>query len=151
MLKNTKGVTLIALAITIVVMLIILGITINTADDLIRESDETKFQTTMYLVKARAETLFDDYLFDGTDNLGESITDIEITDIGWEDDTSRYIYRQWDNDMLENQGIKYDDTFDGELFLIQYDITEEKVDIGCSIGFVDENGVAKYTLSSLEE
>ena len=60
-------------------MIIILGITVFTADDLLRKTDIRKFQTNLYLVEARAKTMLNNYLFDGTDKLGNELDDVNIS------------------------------------------------------------------------
>ena len=150
MFENKKGVTLVLLAITILVMCIIVGITVITADDLLRETDMRKMKTNLYLIKARAQTVFDDYLFDGTDELG-SITNIDITKYGWSKDSTKYIYRQWNIKKLKEQGIDISNVAANESFIIQYDFVNEEIDVASTRGVVDSEGIARYTLSSLEE
>jgi Tfp pilus assembly protein PilE len=62
-LKNNKGVTMVILIITIIVMLIIFGITYNTANDLLRNSQKNRLRTNLYLIQSRASALLEDYLF----------------------------------------------------------------------------------------
>ena len=64
MTKDKKGITLVSLAITLIVMLIILGITIVSATVLIDNSRLTKIETQLYLIKGRAEALAEQYAFD---------------------------------------------------------------------------------------
>lgn len=151
MLKEKKGVTLISLVITIVVMIIILGITVFTADDLLRKTDIRKFQTNLYLVEARAKTMLNNYLFDGTDKLGNELDDVNISKFSWEENTSKYIYREWNIEELRKQGIDTSNVAENEKFIIKYDIINEEVDVASTRGIVDGNGEEKYTLSSLEE
>lgn len=150
MLRNKKGITLISLTVTVLVMLIILGITVSTADNLLRETDMRKLKTNLYLIEARAQTLLDDYLFDGTDKLGDT-TSKDITTYGWSEDTTKFIYRQWDSEDLKEQGIDTSNVAQNEVFIIKYDFINEEIDVASSRGVVDSNGVARYTLSSLEE
>ena len=148
MIRDNKGVTLLALVITIIVMMIILGITIVTFNELLRETDIRKMKTNLHLIEARAQTLLDDYLFDGTDKLGTE-TNEDITKYGWEFNNEQYIYRQWSSDDLEEQGIEGDDVAPNEIFIIQYDIINEKVDIASTRGIKDSEGKSYHTLSSL--
>lgn len=84
-LKNRFGVTLTILVITIIVMMILFGITFTTSTELLRNSQKNKMKAMLYMVKARAEILLDDYLFDYDNedpsirlsNLN-SVSDIEI-------------------------------------------------------------------------
>lgn len=150
MLKRKNGVTLVVLIITIIVMLIILGITITTTTELLRETDMRRFETSLHLIEARAQTLLNDYLFDGTDNLGATLnTNINMFD--WEEDSSKYIYREWDIEELKKQGIDTTNILEDEIFVIQYDIINEEIDVGSTIGIVDSDGDPIYTLSVLEE
>ena len=122
MLKNNKGVTLTILVISIIVMIIILGITLSTADDLLRNSQKNRLKTNMYLIQSKAATLLEDYLFDGTDNLGATtVNDTQITGVGWTKDDSKYIYREWDKTTLEKYGIDTDNFSSTDKFIIQYD------------------------------
>ena len=57
MLKNNKGVTLTILVISIIVMIIIFGITLSSADDLLRNSEKNRLKTNMYLIQSKAATL----------------------------------------------------------------------------------------------
>ena len=148
MMKNNKGVTLIALVITIIVMLIILGITVVTLDNLLRGTDLRKMKTNLHLIEARAQTLLNDYLFDGTDKLGAGTTK-DVTEFGWEINEEQYIYRQWNASDLAKQGIKNTDVASNEFFIIQYDIINEEVDVASTRGIKDEDGNSYYTLSSL--
>ena len=150
MIKNNKGVTLITLAVTIVTMLIILGITVVSVDELLRETDARKLKTNLYLIKARAQTLLDDYLFDGTDKLGIETTK-NVTKYDWEINEVQYIYREWDAETLEKQGIKSSDVAANDVFINQYDLINEEVDVASTRGVVDSDGNAYYTLSSLRE
>lgn len=151
MLKKNKGVTLTILVVTILIMLIIMGITIISADDLLSDVDEKRYLSNLYLIKARAVTYLDEYLFDGTDELGDDITENQIKKVGWTVDESKYIYRKWDIDRLETEGIDSKNTADDEIFIIQYDIINEEVDVASNVGIIDKEGNQKYILSNFED
>lgn len=156
MLRDKKGVTLVVLIISIIIMFIIFGITMNTGTELFRTSDKNRLKTNLYLIKARASSLLEDYLFDETsktayDNLGDDkSTSDQITAVGFIEDASRYIYATWDSDKLEEQGISTENIAATELFIVQYDIENDKVDVASTKGFEDEDGKIIYTLSELE-
>lgn len=65
MTKDKNGITLVSLVITIIVMLIIFGVTITTGTKLLENSKKIKIQTNLYTVKSQAETLLEQYMFDG--------------------------------------------------------------------------------------
>ena len=74
MFKSDKGITLTVLIITIIIMGIIFAVTIRTGDDLLRNTQKDRLRTNMYLIKARAESLLSDYLFDFENPLDNSIS-----------------------------------------------------------------------------
>ena len=151
MLKNEKGVTLTLLIATIIAMSIILGITMSSADDLLRNSQKNKIRTSMYMVQSKAEILLENYLFDETDNLGKEASLSLINKVGWEIGDTKYIYRVWDKDILNGHGIKIKDFLDEDSFIVRYDLENDEVDIAFPKGYVDKQGNIQYTLSSLEE
>lgn len=65
MTKDKKAITLVSLVITIIVMLIIFGVTITSGTVLLDNSKKTKIETSLLMVKARAEILLEQYMFDG--------------------------------------------------------------------------------------
>lgn len=156
MLRDKKGVTLVLLVIAIILMLIIFSVTMSAGTDLIRNSEKNRLMTNLYLVKSRAATLLEDYLFDKTDEslnkLGEQATSDQISEVGFTEDSScEYIYCVWDTSKLAEEGIDTEDVASNEKFLIQYNITKDTVDVASTKGFVDENDNMIYVLSKLEE
>lgn len=66
MLNGKKGVTLGILVVAIILMFIIFGVTMSAGTDLLRNSDKNRLMTNLYLIRSRATTLLEDYLFDKT-------------------------------------------------------------------------------------
>lgn len=154
MLRNRKGVTLGTLVVALILMFIIFGVTINTGTDLLRNSDKNRLKTNLYLIKSRAATLLEDYLFDkSTDSLnklGTTANSEQITEVGYiEDGTSEYIYTVWNTTKLKEEGIDTDNVASTESFIIQYNITKDKVDVASTKGF-ENDGEIIYILSELE-
>lgn len=67
MIKNNKGVTLVALSITIIVMLIIASVTYVSGRDLLDSTKIRSYITTMYLVKGEVDNMNESYEFDGSE------------------------------------------------------------------------------------
>lgn len=156
MLKNKKGVTLGVLVVSIIVMFVIFGVTMSAGTDLIRNADKNRLVSTLFLVKSRAATLFEDYLFDkSTDslnNLGTTATSDQIALVDFtEDGTSEYIYTVWNISKLEEEGIDTEDVASTESFIIQYNVTKDTVDVASTKGYEDEDGNTIHSLSKLEE
>jgi len=169
-MRKNKGVTLTILVITIIVMLIIFGITMSSADDLLRNSQKNRLKTNLYLIQARAETLLENYLFDmdgkdlktiSTDDIekyleGSYITDAQaIKSVGFTagsttiPDKDQYIYCRWLTSDLEEQGIDSSNIASGETFIVEYNIQSSSIDVGSTKGFSDGNGNSYHLLSEL--
>ena len=63
MLKENKGITLVALVITIVVMIIIAGIAVYTGTDTIKKAKLEELKTNMLLIEAKAKGLVEEVNF----------------------------------------------------------------------------------------
>ena len=150
MLKNKNGITLTALIITLLVIIVIVGTTIVSSMDIVRNSDKSRLKTNLYLIKARAETLLEDYLFDGTDNLGEEASKSQISSVGFDEYTGDYIYRVWDESKLQEEGISTEELKTSEIFIVQYDVENDTVDVASTAGYEDEDGNYIYILSEFE-
>lgn len=155
MLKGKKGVTLVLLVVAIILMLIIFGVTISAGTDLIKNSEKNRLMTNLYLIRSKAATLLEDYLFDKTDesleNLGKPATSVQISEVGFiEERSSEYIYCAWNEDKLVEQGINTEDVASTESFIIQYNITRDTVDVASTKGY-ENAGNTIYVLSELEE
>ena len=70
-MKNNKGITLVSLVITIVVLIIISGITANLSNDLIKQARLQDLKTNMLLIQAKAKTLAEEVNFE-TANLDKT-------------------------------------------------------------------------------
>lgn len=64
MTKDKKGITLVSLVVTVIVMIIIFSVTIISATVLLDNTKLTNIQVGLYMARARAETLFEQYMFD---------------------------------------------------------------------------------------
>ena len=151
-MKNNKGITLVALIITIIVMSILIGITVSSGGGLLQKSKMTDYIGYMKLVKARADVVLEDEFFDGTlssDTLNSSdkyynYVDNVINSKGY--DNSKYIIKKWGKSVIGSQGIDSDildegdasDPNDDEYFVVVFDTEKgETVDVlystGCAI------------------
>ena len=62
-LKNNKGITLMTLVITIIVLLIIVSITVNYGIDSINKAQIQNMQTNMLLIEAKAKNMLKMQIF----------------------------------------------------------------------------------------
>ena len=178
-MKNNKGISLTTLVITIVVLLILAGISIQTGSKAITSSKLENIKTNMLLVKVKAKEYTENANFKlGTsiDSLseeekssrieqarnelvGEEIKDgnifsnnINITTENILSDNSNYIYYyKLSKDNLESMGLK--DLKSSEKdgwYIIKYDIKNVQVEIYNTVGF-ENDGNKTYSLSEIEQ
>lgn len=145
-MKN-NGITLIVLTITVIIMLILGGVIIISTKDIAKTSNATKVYTVMQLVKARAETVIEDKIFDKED-LEEITISNENYLINSEDEI---VYIKWGKDEIAYQGIDNSILQDGEYFIIAYNKDEMQVeDIIYTAGCQMEENIV-YKMSEIKE
>ena len=163
-MRNNKGITLIALSITIIVIIILSAITINYVTNAIKKSQLENLKTNMLLIKAKAKEAVEQANFkSGPENqyknddgslkeeiaselkgtLENSVPDYVTLEEG------QYLYSV--NSELDEMGLKNIniDESKNEKFLVRYDIPKAKVEIYNTVGYKD-NGQTKHSLTELE-
>ena len=111
-MNNQKGVTLISLVITIIVLLILAGIGITSGVQTIKSSKQTKFTTELKIMQVEANELYDAYKNDkeievnGTKYKGEEIKNIgkNITEA---DGKANEVFTQEASGITDSTGYKY--------------------------------------------
>ncbi len=155
MIKVEKGITMITLVLTIIVILIIAGITLQGSKRLLKESELKNDITDMLLIQARAEVIYDKNQFDETIKLvglpiNEEIANtygIEVEQIGkW------YIWNNEEATSEENVSAKGElealnvNLKNGEFYIVNYEIGE----IIYSAGYKDAENNMVYKLSDMQ-
>lgn len=144
-LKNEKGITIIALIITIILMLILVGVTVKVGTKEISKAKLEDIKTEMISIKTRAEIVKDKYDFKDIDNLvGTKLS--EATDYNTEaivipDESKKncYIWTQEDLNSQELSSIKVDKD---KFYVVYY---------GDDIEIYYSKGVdGKYSLTDLQ-
>lgn len=144
-LKNEKGITIIALIITIILMLILVGVTVKVGTKEISKAKLEDIKTEMISIKTRAKIVKDKYDFKDIDNLvGTKLS--EATDYNTEavviPDESKencYIWTQEDLNSQELSSIKVDKD---KFYVVYY---------GDDIEIYYSKGVdGKYSLTDLQ-
>ncbi len=164
-----KGITLVALSITIIVLLIIAGIIISSGRSVIRRAKLEELKTNMLLIEAKAKEYVENANFKlgiefdkATDTdkenriehakqelKGELIEDTNQygTVIGNQSNEENKYFYQLNQTDLEQMGLS---KVEGEgIYIIQYDIQNLKVEIYNTEGFKNENQMY-YSLSEIE-
>ncbi len=162
-MNKQNGITLIALTVTIVVMMIIAGITINIGQNLIQEAKIQDLRTNMLLIQAEAKKDLEEVNFqkiatindakaknqligeqvqEMTDETAKNaIQDVVVNKLKKElDETYFYI----NPDVLNSLGIKDLNTEDYGYFVVQYNLSDTKVEV------INTNGYqGYYTLTAI--
>lgn len=179
-MKNNKGITMIALVITIVVLLILAGISIGTGNNIIKQSNLENIKTNMLLVKVKAKeyvenanfnlgTAFDKVTDENEKNTriekakaelkGEEITDNSIfntnINISQEQLTTNnlnYIYYyKLDSQNLTDMGISNVKSDEKNgWYIIKYDIKNVEIEVYNTKGF-ESNETIYYSLTELQD
>lgn len=164
-MRKQKGITLIALTITIIVMLIIASITTYVGMDLIKQAKLQDLVTNMLLIQAKAKEYLEEVAFQ-TANMtdtaqieaikGEYLKGKKITENAevqtaaqntGKIDTSRieeYYYLEETN--LEEMGLGQLNSEEYGYFILRYDIENMKIEVINTMGY---NG--NYTLEQLQQ
>ena len=118
MYKNQRGITLIALAVTIIVMLILTAIGVSTGMSIIKTANLQELSTNMLLVQARAKVAAEKYNFDQDLNnlIGEPIDTSSIAQIQGATDLT---YKLGQNE-LNTMGLRNLNLKSGEYFVVDY-------------------------------
>ena len=161
-MKKQKGITLIALTITIVVMMIIAGITTYFGNDLIREVNLQDLRTNMLLIQAKAKECVEEVRFQTANVTDESvknqikaenykgnpITDNEEVKNLAEGtgqitgEIGEYYYLTEQN--LKDMGIENLSADEYGYFIVRYNITDIKVEVINTKGYQ-----GNYTLEQI--
>ena len=129
MQRNDKGVTMIILIITIIILVILTGVSLNTGYSVMRDIRVGRVISNMLLVKAKVETIYEEYQFSEDEsvlvgNVTETIPNIsqqEKYKMGMKDDWKWY---QLKKDDLRQQGLNEDILGENEFFYVNYEHSE---------------------------
>lgn len=176
-MKKNKGVTMLSLVITLILLLIISGISIGTGNNVIKRSQLENLETNMLLIKGKAKEYVENANFKLGNNIenatdkenrieeakkqlvGEIITqgDIfngidNITTEKIEEDKTNYIYYyKISTENLTNMGLSnvYSDNEKG-WYIIKYNIKNVEIEIYNTKGFENQNN-KYYTLTEIQD
>lgn len=154
MIKNNRGVTMSILVVTIIVIMILAGVTITTSNFLIRNTKAKAVISNMYLVKAKAESLYEEYEFSGDtlptedEFLGKRVTvsslrmyNVESSG-NIEEDNTWYI---WTETTVQNNGLDTEMLSDGAEYIVNYATGE----VIYTTGVKDNLGAVNYKLTDM--
>ena len=151
--KSNKGITLVSLIVTIVVMGILLSVTVIYSSDLMQKSKMTDYIGYMKLVKARADVVLEEEVFNSVGEIeSDEISNSKIDDIIVEKyNDTKYLIRIWNGNDIANQGIDKSILKNANYFVIVFNKESRKtVDVIYSEG-CELKETIYYTLTDMED
>ncbi len=136
MLKNNKGITILALVITILVLLVLTSVSLGTGYSVITDIKLGRTVSNMALVKAKAETVYEQYQFskNSEDLIGEPVSvdflsqgEIQLIEQNaGKTGLAASTWYKWDAETLAKQGLDPSLIQDKETiaFFVNYEFDE---------------------------
>ena len=153
--KDTKGITLIALVITIIVLALITGVSLNIGSQLFSNVNLKTLDTNMLLIQAKVKVISEKNQFDENTPLkGTKVADItgdvdidKLKNEGIinESDSSYQSYYLWNQNILDEEGLDSIKLKSNEKYIVNYE-TEEIIYFP---GYEHTDGKTYYRLSDL--
>jgi len=163
MLKNNRGITMVALTLTIVILLIITAVSVNTAVFVVNDIRVGRIISNMTLVQKKVEVIYEEYQFENDnqevfvgDKIG-NINELEGVDVSEQEkqkikaelgitDISDLEWYKWTSETLKEQGLDTAMLEAGECFFVNYEYGEVIYSQGTSY----EDSEDFYSLSGLK-
>ena len=165
-MKN-KGITLVALVITIVALLILASIVVYTGTDAIKTAKLQSLKTNMLLIEAKGREYVENANYElgvnpdaATDEMKNNSnskligTKIENTDslVSKLNIDSKYAVYKLSEDDLNNMGIKDVESNDEDgWYIIAYDVVDADVKVYNTEGITVSDGSTKYSLDDIRD
>ena len=160
MKKNNRGITLITLVLTIIVIFILASIAIPTGSDLIIKTRVNRYISIMYLMKIEAEKIYENYEFDSessyftVNSTASEIVDLNgIMNLLSSEEKSLVIssgtWYKWNKNTLDYLNIDSSNIIkneDDEFFCVNYETGEVLYNNGI---IINNNQDIRYTLTGL--
>lgn len=164
---NNKGITLVALMITVIVLLIIASISVYTGTDTIRNANLQSMKTNMLLIEAKGREFVENASYELGVNPSEATsemkeksasmlvgTKIENTDplVSGLNIDAKYSVYKLSEENLKNMGIRDISSNDEDgWYIIAYDVVDANVKIYNTEGIKVSDGTIKYCLDDIRD
>ena len=162
MVKSEKGVTLLILAITIIVLFILMGVSVNTGYNTLTNVRAGRVISNMNLIKVKLEDIYEEAQFNDDESLfvGVGNTKYSLAEIlnqnnmpGFKDEFDNYNeistirnWYEWNESILKSQGLDTKILKDGGKIFVNYESSEVIYTKGATV----DNNQYYYTLTALE-
>lgn len=162
-INQSKGITLVSLMITVVILSMLAGISMDIGSDLINKTKLENLKTNMMLIQAKTKEYVEEASFkSGKENtitdevkaelIGRPLTDDEISTLSnilEQYPIENELYYKLEQAHLEELGLDKIETTSQNFYIVVYDIKNIKVDVINTKGHKAEDGNIYYTLSQL--
>lgn len=140
-LNKEKGITMVALMITVVVMLLLIGVVVHFGNEAVEIARLEDIKTDMITIRTKAKIIAEQYNFKDIENLvGGPITDAEADKLGIEKSED---IRKLSSEDLKNQGL---DTIDGDTYVVDYSLEDTSI---CEVYYL-QGYQGMYSLTQLQ-
>lgn len=140
-LNKENAITIVALIITVIVMLILLGVSVQFGTEAINKAKLEDIKTDMSSIKTKAKIVAEKYNFKDIENLiGSTITDEEAQKLGIQNNDE---IRKWSSNDLNEQGLS---NIEGDTYVVQYSLEDPN---NCEVYYL-KGYQGKYSLADLE-
>ena len=120
--KKEKGITLLSLVLTVIILMILVGVTVHFSTDAVKKANLEDIKTDMISIKTRAKILAEKYNFKDIEKLvGSAITEDEARKIGLQDEfvENNDKILKWSSSDLANQNLG---AIEGDIYIVFYDL-----------------------------
>lgn len=165
-IKNNKGITLIILVVTIIVLLILAGVTITAGTESIKKAKLETLRTNMLLIRAKGKEYCEEANFrigtnnppteedlkKGTDYLTneKQLNSAQSSELPVSGETFDYIAKLEEEDLKRIGLNEVANSSNTGTFYIGFNIKDNQVEVYNSIGYKSTNGTTYYKLSDIE-
>ncbi len=142
-LKQEKGITIVALIITVILMLILVGVGVYFGGDAIETARIEDIKTDMISIKTRAKIIVEQYNFKDIDSLiGTPITEEEAGKIGIADTNNTFKIGK--NDL---QAMGLSTSMEEDVYVVSYNLEDPN---NCEVYYL-EGYDGMHSLTDLQE
>ena len=153
MYKKDNGITIIALIITIIIMLILVGVSFKFGTDAVDKARLEDIRTNMLSIKTKAKTIEEKYIFGDINSLaGETMPD-EITlpeKLNEELKDKSNVYK-WARETLDIQDLSNIKADDNNFYIVYYDTKKSTCEVYYSAGYKTKDGSIVYSLTEMQK
>lgn len=155
--KNDKGITIIALLITVILLIMLAGVSVNSGYSVLKDVRIGRNISNMAFVRAKVDTIYEQYQFSGKaeELIGTKVDKIDflsneeivlIQQRAGNSEFANWNWYQWDSDTLKSQGLDENMLGENEYFYVNYEYGEIIYNQGISYR---TNDMKYYSLTGL--